>query len=206
MLFLVVFLLAGANAAAFYSNSSSTTSTSTSQTMTLTSGQTGPSPYSDPYFRNPFDILVLNYIPVANGTDPLNTMNPAVSEMQSEYRYCSTLWDSDVSVWAKTAYYSQGVTTTSSAVSSALPAATAIGTIPSNGTEAAEVVGVDELADPKTYTQTLSGAQRVFTWTASEPCCKACDIYGGNVEVFYWPTATQSPPISTLVDSKGFTL
>ena len=208
MLFLFALFVAGANAAALYTNSSSTSPTSIPQTMTLTSGQTGPSPWSDPYFRNPFDILVLDYIPVANGTDPRNLSNPAVSKMHSEYGYCSTLWDSAVSVWAKTAYYSPGnitkraISTTSSLIQTAAPSIS----IPSNDTLATQVVGQDELADPKTYTQTLSGAQRVFTWMASEPCCRACQIYGGSVQVFYWPTATQNPPVSTLIGSKGFVL
>jgi hypothetical protein len=208
MLFLFTLFVAGAHAAALYTNSSSTSPTSTSQTMTLTSGQTGPSPWGDPYFRNPFEMLVLDYIPVANGTDPRNLSNPAVSEMHSEYEYCSTLWDSAVSVWAKTAYYSPGnitkraIATTPSVIQTAAPSIS----VPSNGTLSAQVVGQDELADPKTYTQTRSGAQRVFTWTASEPCCQACEIYGGGVQVFYWPTATQNPPVSTLIDSKGFVL
>ena len=205
MLLFFTLFVAGANAGALYTNTSSTSPTTTSQTTTLASGMIGPSPYSDPYFKNPFDILVLNYIPVANGTDPLDLSNPAVSEIHSEYLYCSTLWDSAVSVWAKTAYYSpesitkRAISTTSSAVQTAAPSV-------SGHANPSQVVEADELADPKTYTQTLSGAQRVFTWTASEPCCMACSIYGGSVEVFYWPTVTQNPPVSTLVDSKGFTL
>ena len=206
MLFLLTLWAAGANAAALYTNS--TSPTSTSQTSTLTSGQTGPSPWSDPYFRNPFDILVLDSIPVANGTDPRNLSNPAVSQMESDYAYCSTLWDSAVSIWAKTAYYSpeiitkRAIATPSSIILTTAPAVS----VSSINTVATQVVGEDELAGPKTYTQTLSGEQRVFTWTASEPCCRACSIYGGSVQVFYWPTATQNPPVSTLIDSKGFIL
>lgn len=164
---------------------------------------TGPSPYSDPYFRNPFDILVLDTIPVANGTDPRNLTNPVVSEMHSEYLYCSTLWDSAVSVWAETAVYTPTAATITKRAVTTTSAAIQTGNVNAN---ASQVVGTVELADPKTYTQTLSGEARVFTWTASEPCCRACSIYGGSVDVFYWPTATQNPPVTTLVNSKGFTL
>lgn len=205
MVFILTLFVAGAHAAALYTNS--TGPTSTSHTSTVTSGQTGPTPWSDPYFRNPFDILVLDSIPVANGTDPKDLSNPAVSQMESDYAYCSTLWDSAVSVWAKTAYYSPGnITKRAIATPSSVILTTAPPKSVSSNITATQIVGEDELADPKTYTQTLSGEQRVFTWTASEPCCRACSIYGGSVQVFYWPTATQNPPVSTLIDSKGFVL
>lgn len=198
---LFTLFVTSANAAALYVNSSSSSPTSTLQTMTVT-GMTGPSPYSDPYFRNPFDMLLLDTIPVANGTDPRNLSDPIVSQYQADYILCSTLWDSAVSVWAKTAVYSptaatitkRAVTTTSAAV------------LPTSAANASQVAGEDGLADPKTYTQLLSGGERVFTWTASQPCCKGCFVHGGSVDVFYWPTATQNPPVTTLVDSKGFTL
>lgn len=48
-----------------------------------------------------------------------------------------------------------------------------------------------------------------FTFYASEPCCLTCTLYGGNVQVFYWPTSTakfSNSSVSTLVDSNGFTL
>lgn len=45
-----------------------------------------------------------------------------------------------------------------------------------------------------------------FTFVPMTPCCKECTLFGGNVQVYYWPTATEAPPISTLVDSAKFTL
>jgi hypothetical protein len=64
-----------------------------------------------------------------------------------------------------------------------------------------------------------------FSFTAEKPCCFNCTLYGGNVQVYYWPTAapasianSTAPPfraansttapsaVSTLVNSAGFTL
>lgn len=42
-------------------------------------------------------------------------------------------------------------------------------------------------------------------YTPSAPCCALCTLYGGNVQVYYWPITTASPPISTLVNDAGFT-
>jgi len=189
------------------SSSSTTISTSskvsTASTMKIT-GITGPVPDdSDTYFRNPFMWLVLDYIPVANGTDPRNLSDPVVSAMHSQFTYCSALWESDKSVWAKTAVFSPTVASVTKRAVTTTSAAVPTGKANSNSSQAMEVA---EMAAPKTFTQTYSGQARVFTWTASEPCCQSCYISGGSVDVFYWPTATQNPPVSTLVDAKGFTL
>lgn len=45
-----------------------------------------------------------------------------------------------------------------------------------------------------------------FSYTTSKPCCLNCTIFGGTVQVYYWPTSTASPPVSTLVDKSNFTL
>ncbi|MCJ1393764.1 hypothetical protein MMC18_006640 [Xylographa bjoerkii] len=39
----------------------------------------------------------------------------------------------------------------------------------------------------------------------SAPCCLNCTVFGGNVQVFYWPTPAPSPPVTSLVNSAGFT-
>jgi hypothetical protein len=56
-----------------------------------------------------------------------------------------------------------------------------------------------------------------FSFKPTSPCCSSCTIYGGDVQVYYWPTATAAPSAQatgvtnssspqTLVDAAGFTL
>jgi hypothetical protein len=52
-----------------------------------------------------------------------------------------------------------------------------------------------------------------YTPTFTPPCCSSCTIYGGNIEVMYFPPATATAAAnktataaSTVVDSAGFTL
>jgi hypothetical protein len=61
-----------------------------------------------------------------------------------------------------------------------------------------------------------------FTFTPTAPCCSACTLDGGNIEVYFWPSATatassQDPhalngtsvislAVSTTVNAAGFTL
>lgn len=57
---------------------------------------------------------------------------------------------------------------------------------------------------------TLASYVSDFTYTAAPPCCSACTLFGGNVEVFYWPQSTTSvfhnASVSTMVNKAGFTL
>ena len=49
----------------------------------------------------------------------------------------------------------------------------------------------------------------LFTWTASGPCCNTCSIFGGTVQVYYWPSTVSAQPsgVATVVDSiRNFTL
>jgi hypothetical protein len=62
-----------------------------------------------------------------------------------------------------------------------------------------------------------------FTFTPTPPCCSACTLCGGNIEVYFWPFATATPSsqapyaavssssvishaVSTTVSDAGFTL
>lgn len=50
-----------------------------------------------------------------------------------------------------------------------------------------------------------------YDWKAQAPCCSACTIYAGDIEVMYFPPATAAPNAtatspSTVVNSAGFTL
>ncbi len=56
--------------------------------------------------------------------------------------------------------------------------------------------------------QTESYVQYVdfFTFAPPTGCCLNCTLYGGNVQVYYWPTPAPTPAVSTLVNDVGFTL
>ena len=51
-----------------------------------------------------------------------------------------------------------------------------------------------------------------FTYKASTPCCGTCSLFGGDVQVYYWPstTAIAGAPNATatyqIVDTTGFVL
>jgi len=45
-----------------------------------------------------------------------------------------------------------------------------------------------------------------FAYTVSTPCCLQCTLFGGTVQVFYWPTPAPSPPVTALVNTAGYTL
>jgi hypothetical protein len=48
--------------------------------------------------------------------------------------------------------------------------------------------------------------EETWTCTAEPPCCLDCTLFGGDVQVYYWPTPAPDPPISTLIDSAGYIL
>lgn len=59
------------------------------------------------------------------------------------------------------------------------------------------------------YTQAAyspAGYLSDFTFVPTSPCCKECTLFGGSVQVYYWPSVTESPAASTLVNSAKFTL
>lgn len=45
-----------------------------------------------------------------------------------------------------------------------------------------------------------------MTFTPTGACCLQCSIYGGDVKIYHWPTSAPEPPITKLVNTKGFTL
>ena len=65
-----------------------------------------------------------------------------------------------------------------------------------------ETVPTETKIPPWTYNYYASA----FTYTAASPCCSSCTIFGGNVQVYAWPTPAPTPAVSTLVDASNFTL
>jgi len=59
---------------------------------------------------------------------------------------------------------------------------------------------------PTIAAHTTASYVDVFSYHPTSPCCSSCTLYGGDVQVYYWPTPNPMPKISTLVNSKNFTL
>jgi hypothetical protein len=67
----------------------------------------------------------------------------------------------------------------------------------------------DNKGDVSSYTTATTTSARFqdeMFFTPSAPCCLNCTLYGGTVQVYYWPTPAPSPPVTALVDSSNFTL
>lgn len=68
----------------------------------------------------------------------------------------------------------------------------------------------DEIAGPTTetiiYTAFTPYFYPSYSWKAEPPCCSACTIYGGDIEVMYWPKTGIAGGKTTVVNSAGFTL
>lgn len=48
-----------------------------------------------------------------------------------------------------------------------------------------------------------------FSYPTKSPCCLNCTLFGGTVQVYYWPTAAPNataPPVTALVDRNNHTL
>lgn len=48
--------------------------------------------------------------------------------------------------------------------------------------------------------------QQPWDFVASPPCCSSCTLFGGTVQVYFWPTPAPSPPVSILTNTDNFTL
>lgn len=97
--------------------------------------------------------------------------------------HCITLWDDQFSQWEGTA------------------AVTSLSLIPATTSS----LYTDDVYIYASW-WSVSSVSGFPPYTASAPCCALCTLYGGNVQVYYWPTMTESPPVSTLVNEAGFTL
>lgn len=176
--------------------------------------------FQDPYFAG----------------DKINTAIP-----DSLIMVCSSQWNTSVENWYRTApitplsvipmttvyasqVFRQSTWSTIETIEAIVTISTTIKGVPTFTTTSALTTYTD--AGPFTWSA-FSQYQYVsqFTYTADKPCCFNCTLYGGNVQVYYWPTAAPSgianstaPPfraantttphtaVSTLVNAAGFTL
>ena len=111
------------------------------------------------------------------GPDPYGFPNNAPASINS---YCSSLFVSSSS------HYSSTVALTSTTVAPYTLLATA----------------TTELVREEVYVYN----QGRFSYSPSAPCCLNCTLFGGTVQVYYWPTPAPSPPVTKLVNAANFTL
>ncbi len=128
-------------------------------------------------YNNPYDPSVLSLY---------SEVYPSLAKYPSLAAFCSQMFVSDSNQFLATA----AITTTT------YPGYTAC---PDNS--AAQFPCI-------TYPATELDVYYVSDWsfTATQPCCLNCTLWGGNVQVYYWPTPAPTPSVSALVNSAGFTL
>jgi hypothetical protein len=70
-----------------------------------------------------------------------------------------------------------------------------------------QITPTGENGQPVT-TETFVQYEDWFTFVpkAGSGCCLNCTLYGGNVQVYYWPTPAPTPAASILVNEANFTL
>lgn len=156
--------------------SASATLNSTSLTTTTSYNASG---YGAMY-NNPFDTSMSPYAIVPP--------NPSLAN------FCSSSWVSDRNKWDKTVA-TGGITQVDTTVVGNQYGS--IWTITESEGWQFPVIG---------GTGTNSNNAASFSPTISSPCCLNCTFFGGNVQVYYWPTPAPTANISTLVNDAGFTL
>ena len=134
--------------------------------------------------------------------NPFNTTlhpNRILPSNPSLANLCNAIFTSKAQQWLRTVPY---VTTTETLYESLIPTAT-IAPRQAISAPAVEFTNVQAWVYPETYS---TGVNKLPVPTL-KPCCLNCTILGGNrVQIHYWPSPTQDPPISTLFDHSGFSL
>ena len=205
LLIVAPLFFAAIGATQFFPNTTTATpsSTSSSHHGLITSGVTSAY-YNPAHFVNPYFFIVIN----TSGDLVLSSL-----------RSCSSIWGSSFAKWLATAEVTTGpIVPGATYTTTLLPwissqAASTETFSRSLSTWTSTIPGTIATIFPETKTLTSAGygplyyVQDHLDFTASEPCCESCTLYGGSVQVYYWPTTeAQSPPVSTLVNSAGFTL
>jgi hypothetical protein len=197
---LLITIASAASLNSFYPNStSSTTLNSTRLTITsVAAASSSDTSWTSTCLYNPGDgygncnragdpYPGFPYNPYDSADVSISVNNPSI------LTYCSQLFESDFSQWEATAAITTEVTT------EVYTGYTPYADGPSSSLS---------LYSTQIDTTTQSDVYYVdsFSFTAAEPCCLICTLYGGNVQVYYWPTPAITPAVSTLVNTAGFTL
>jgi len=159
--------------------------------------------------------LILLLVTVARATYPIHS-NPVYSNPI----YSNT----------KTSNLTQGtlsLTTPSTILPTTPSTITSAATLPTTATFPLPISAPNSIHVSQNYSSSLDGqcddiytknylsffqaapASSSFVYTAHPPCCGTCELFGADVQVFFWPPAgasNASNDASTIVDSVGFTL
>lgn len=131
------------------------------------------------------------------GPDPYGFPNNAPASINA---YCSSLFESSSSHFLST------VALTSSTVAPYTIIETPFLLTETEGSAltltVTETAATTELVGGEVYVYN----QNRFTFIPSAPCCLNCTLFGGTVQVYYWPTPAPSPPVTKLVNAANFTL
>jgi hypothetical protein len=68
------------------------------------------------------------------------------------------------------------------------------------------IVYTDEVSGVPYTTQYDVVYDNFFSFAPAEPCCGNCTLYGGDVQIYYWPTPAPTPGVTKLVNEANFTL
>jgi hypothetical protein len=130
--------------------------------------------------------------------------------VESSLQSCAATWASSFQTWLETAPITTGPLidpTTKLSIQFPWVTSQALATRTyslSNSIWTSTFPSVFKTYPPSTHTITSAGQGPYYyvpthlDFTASEPCCQSCTLFGGSVEVFYWPSTTESPPVSAL--------
>lgn len=105
-------------------------------------------------------------------------------ERKDDYASCATYWGSSLAAWVFSPHAS---------------------TTPSIVTKAATLAG-DAYTRTYNHHKISNKILGTFDFAPSEPCCLQCTVFGGDVQVYRWPTPAPSPPVTKLVNTDGYTL
>jgi hypothetical protein len=139
------------------------------------------------------------------GFNPYNTATPYGTDpkLRLDFSSCSSLFVSSFTSW----YVESGIWDTITSNTDAPDHSSSRSFLSANSLTTAAVSSSSHsrilLLQSKTFEFTVVGAG-IFTFLASKSCCMQCTVFGGDVQVYHWPTSADS--ITTLINIDGYTL
>lgn len=114
-------------------------------------------------------------------------------QRSSEWSSCSSVWSTSYAAFTKT-------NPNTALVTNAPNTAVYASTMTEHPTGNLSMVNA---VFSRTYKPQVLGA---FTFIPTGACCLQCTMFGGEVQVYNWPTPAPVPPVTKLINTEGFTL